>query len=80
MNQINMLNKQGGTSRGIQDDMFKSQYDAATSLSQEPGNRLGILGGVLQRLLPSTGVETTFGNEAGVNSLAGLLKLLGAIE
>ena len=80
MNQINMLNKQGGTSRDIQDNMYGSQYDAATGLAQEPGNRLGILGDVLQRLLPRTGVSTTFGNEAGVNSLSGLLKLLGAIE
>ena len=80
MNQINMLNKQGGTSRDIQDNMYGSQYDAATGLAQEPGNRLGILGDVLQRLLPRTGVSTTFGNEAGVNSLSGLLALLGAIE
>ena len=80
MNQINMLNKQGGTSRGVQDDMYGAQYNAATSLSKEPGNRLGILGDVLQRLLPSTGVSTTFGNEAGVNSLGALLKLLGAVK
>ena len=60
--------------------MYGAQYKAATSLSNEPGNRLGILGGVLQKLLPNTGSSTTFGNEAGVNSLAALLKLLGAVE
>ena len=80
LKQIESLNQQGGTSRDIQDNMYGSQYDAATGLAQEPGNRLGILGDVLQRLLPRTGVSTTFGNEAGVNSLSGLLKLLGAIE
>jgi hypothetical protein len=80
LRQIGALNQQGGTSRGIQDDMYGSQFDAATGLAAEPGNRLGILGAVLQRLLPSTGVETKFGNEAGVNSLGALLKLLGAVE
>ena len=80
LRQIDALNQQGGTSRGIQDKMYGAQFDAATGLAAEPGNRLGILGDVLQRLLPRTGVSTTFGNEAGVNSLAGLLTLLGAIK
>ena len=60
LKQINALNQQGGTSRDIQDNMYGAQYDAATGLAQEPGNRLGILGDVLQRLLPRTGVSTTF--------------------
>ena len=61
MNQINMLNKQGGTSRDIQNDMYGAQFDAATGLAKEPGNRLGILGDVLQRLLPTTQSRTQYG-------------------
>ena len=80
MNQIGTLSKMGGQARGIQNDMFGSQFNAATSLAAEPGNRMSMYGKALQGLLPSTGAATTFGNEAGVNPLAGLLQLLGAIK
>ena len=59
--QIDTLNQQGGTSRGIQDQMYGAQFDAATGLAEEPGNRLGILGDVLQRLLPNTRSRTQYG-------------------
>jgi len=79
-NQINTLQGLGATGRGIQDQMYGSQFNAATNLAAEPGNRMGMYGKALQGLLPSTGAATTFGNEAGVNPLAGLLQLLGAIK
>jgi len=79
-NQINTLQGLGATGRGIQDDMYGAQFNAATNLAAEPGNRMGMYGKALQGLLPNTGAATTFGNEAGVNPLAGLLQLLGAIK
>jgi len=80
MNQMGAFNQMGGVGRGIQDQMYGSQFDAATGLAAEPGNRLANYGGALQRLLPNTGASTTFKNEAGVNPLAALLKLMGAIQ
>ena len=41
--------------------MYGAQYDAATGLAAEPGNRLGILGAVLQQLLPNTRSTTQYG-------------------
>jgi len=79
-NQINTLQGLGATGRGIQDDMYGAQFNAANQLAAEPRNRMSFYGQGLQNLLPSTGAATTFGNEAGVNPLAGLLQLLGAIK
>jgi hypothetical protein len=80
MNQMNAFQGLGQGARSIQDQMYGAQFDAATGLAAEPGNRLANYGGALQRLLPSTGASTTFKNEAGVNPFAALLKLLGAVE
>ena len=80
LTQIKALQGLGQGARGIQDDMYGAQFDAATNLAAEPGNRMGMYGKALQGLLPNTGAATTFGNEAGVNPLAGLLQLLGAIR
>ena len=80
LKQIDSLQGLGATGRGIQDDMYGAQFNAATNLAAEPGNRMGVYGKALQTLLPNTGAATTFGNEAGVNPLAGLLQLLGAIK
>ena len=68
LNQIGALNTQGGTSRDIQNDMYGSQFDAATGLAEEPGNRLGILGDVLQQLLPNTRSTTQYGQRDPNNS------------
>ena len=80
LTQMGALSKMGGQARGIQDDMYGAQFDAANRLAAEPRNRMSFYGQGLQNLLPSTGASTTFGNEAGVNPLAGLLQLLGAIR
>ena len=80
MNQMNAFQGLGQGARGIQNDMYGAQFDAATGLAAEPGNRLANYGRSLQNLLPSTGASTTFQNEAGVNPLAALLKLLGAVQ
>ena len=80
LKQIDSLQGLGATGRGIQNDMYGAQFNAATNLAAEPGNRMGNYGKALQTLLPNTGAATTFGNEAGVNPLAGLLQLLGAIK
>jgi len=78
LNQIGALNTQGGTSRGIQDKMYGAQFDAATGLAQEPGNRLGILGSVLQKLLPDTRSRTQYGQTPSDNDFVQQLKdLLG---
>ena len=80
MNQMNAFQGLGQGARSIQDQMYGAQFNAANQLAAEPGNRMGMYGKALQGLLPNTGAATTFGNEAGVNPLAGLLQLLGAIK
>ena len=80
MNQMDTFSQMGKGARGIQDTMYGAQFNAANQLAAEPRNRMSFYGQGLQNLLPSTGAATTFGNEAGVNPLAGLLQLLGAIK
>ena len=78
LNQIGALNTQGGTSRDIQNQMYGSQFDAATGLAAEPGNRLGILGNVLAQLLPDTRSKTQYGqSDNSFNLLDKLNELLG---
>jgi hypothetical protein len=79
LRQIDALNQQGGTSRGIQDKMYGAQFDAATGLAAEPGNRLGILGAVLKQLLPTDKSTTTFGSAASDNNAFNIMSLLGLL-
>ena len=79
LSQIDSLQGLGQGARNIQDNMYGAQFNAARSLATEPMSRMQSYQGMLG-MLPRTTSATTFGNEAGVNPLAGLLQLLGAIE
>jgi len=76
MNQMNAFNQMGGIGRGIQDQMFGSQFDAANRMAQEPWTRMGMLQGMMG-MLPKTGAKTEFGAAAGTDPIAGILALLG---
>ena len=78
MNQITGLGNMGQQARGIQDAMYGAQFDAATGLANEPGKRLGQLGGVLSQLLPDTRSRTQYGQTGSNNDFVQQLKdLLG---
>jgi hypothetical protein len=53
MNQINAFNQMGGVGRDIQQQMYGSQYDAASRMAQEPWRRMQGWQGMLG-MLPST--------------------------
>ena len=79
LNQISTLEGLGTTGRDIQQQMYGAQYGGAQRMAQEPWQRMGQWQGMLG-MLPPTMARTEYGTEAGVNPLAGLLKLLGAIK
>ena len=77
LKQINAFEGLGRTGRGIQDQMYGAQFDAANRLATEPRERLTALQGMLS-LLPTTRSTTTFNPQAtGFNPLLGILQLLG---
>jgi len=76
MNQINAFNQMGQTGRGIQDQMYGAQYGAAQQMAQEPWQRMGMWGNMMQGMMPKTGAATTFKSSAGTNPFMGLLSLL----
>ena len=77
LRQIGALEGLGRTGRGIQDQMYGAQFDAANRLALEPRQRLSALQGMLS-LLPTTRSTTTFNPQAtGFNPLLGILQLLG---
>ena len=80
LNQIKAFEGLGRTGRGIQDQMYGAQFDAANRLALEPRQRLSALQGMLS-LLPTTRSTTTFNPQAtGFNPLLGILQLLGGIN
>ena len=76
LTQINALEGLGRTGRGIQDQMYGAQFDAAGRLAGEPARRLTLLQNMLG-MLPENKATTTFGAEAGTDPIAGILALLG---
>ena len=76
LKQINAFEGLGRTGRGIQDQMYGAQFDAAGRLAGEPGRRLTLLQNMLG-MLPQTRAKTTFGAAAGTDPIAGILALLG---
>ena len=77
LRQIGTLEGLGRTGRGIQDQMYGAQFDAANRLALEPRQRLSALQGMLS-LLPTTRSTTTFNPQATpFNPLLGILQLLG---
>ena len=79
MNQLNAFNQMGGVGRGIQDQMYGAQFDAANTMAQEPWQRMGMWGNMMQGMMPKTGAATTFKSSAGTNPFMGLLSLLGGL-
>jgi len=59
MNQIDAFNQMGGIGRGIQDQMYGAQFDAASNMAQEPWRRMQGLQGMLG-MLPTTRSQTTW--------------------
>ena len=76
LKQINAFEGLGRTGRGIQDQMYGAQFDAAGKLAGEPARRLTLLQNMLG-MLPQNKATTTFGAEAGTDPIAGILALLG---
>ena len=76
MNQINAFEGLGRTGRGIQDQMYGAQYDAANRMAMEPWQRMSALQNMLG-MLPKTAARTEFGAAAGTDPIAGILALLG---
>jgi len=76
LKQINSFEGLGRTGRGIQDQMYGAQFDAAGKLAGEPARRLTLLQNMLE-MLPQNKATTTFGAEAGTDPIAGILALLG---
>jgi len=78
LRQMNTLQGLGSTGRGIQNDMYGSQFDAATNLAAEPGNRMQAYQGMLG-MLPSTYAGTTFGTGTSDKDAFGIMNLLGLL-
>ena len=78
MNQINAFNQMGGVGRGIQGDMYGAQFDAAKRMANEPWQRMGMWGNMMQPMMPTQIAETKFGQQPNdMDPLRGLLSLLG---
>ena len=76
MNQINAFNQMGGVGRGIQDQMYGTQFDAARRMAGEPWQRMSLWQNMMQGMMPRTGAATTYKANAGTNPFLGLLSLL----
>ena len=76
LKQINAFEGLGRTGRGIQNQMFGAQFDAADRLAAEPQRRLDSLRAALS-MLPTTRATTEFNAKAGTDPIAGILALLG---
>ena len=70
------FNKMGATGRGIQNQMYGAQYDAANRMAQEPWQRMGQWGNMMGGMMPQTGAVSKFGAAAGTDPLAAILALL----
>jgi len=78
LNQLRTFEGLGRTGRGIQDQMFGAQFDAANRLAAEPQRRLDNLRAALG-LLPTTRSTTRFGTQASDKDAFGILSLLGIL-
>jgi|DEB0MinimDraft_12_1074336.scaffolds.fasta_scaffold09762_3 hypothetical protein len=77
LKQINAFEGLGRTGRGIQNQMYGAQFDAANRLSAEPTQRLKNLQSMLG-LLPTTRSTTTFNPIANTyDPMQGIMDLLG---
>ena len=78
MNQIDAFNQMGRTGRGIQDQMYGAQYDAASNMAMEPWSRMQGLQSMMG-MLPTTRSTTTFGSQPSDQDAFGILSLLGLV-
>ena len=78
MNQIDAFNQLGRTGRGIQDQMYGAQYDAASNMAMEPWRRMQGLQSMMG-MLPTTRSTTTFGSQPSDQDAFGILSLLGLV-
>ena len=78
MNQIDAFNQMGRTGRGIQDQMYGAQYDAASNMAMEPWRRMQRLQSMMG-MLPTTRSTTTFGSQPSDQDAFGILSLLGLV-
>ena len=78
MNQIGAFNQMGQTGRGIQNQMYGAQFDAANRMAQEPWQRMQAWGSMMQPMMPQTTATTVYGQQPNdMDPLRGLLSLLG---
>ena len=78
MNQIGAFNQMGQTGRGIQNQMYGAQFDAANRMAQEPWQRMQAWGSMMQPMMPQTTATTVYGQQQNdMDPLRGLLSLLG---
>ena len=78
MNQINAFNQMGGVGRGIQDQMYGAQFDAAKRTAREPWQRMSLWQNMMQGMMPQTRSQTTWNPMASPSDpLRGLASILG---
>jgi len=61
MNQMGAFNQMGQAGRGIQNQMYGAQFDAASRMAQEPWQRMGQWGGMMQNMMPQTTAGSRWG-------------------
>jgi hypothetical protein len=76
-NMISVFDRFGQTGRGIQNQMYGAQFDAAKQMAMEPYKRMQMYQNMLQPMLPK-GSYTQYGTQAG-GGVADLLRMFGMI-
>ena len=75
MNQIGAFDKFGQQGRGIQNEMFGAQYDAANKMAQEPWQRMTQWKNMMSGMAPPQ-ATTTYGTQGG-GGVFDLMKMFG---
>ena len=63
MNQIGAFNQMGGVGRGIQNQMYGAQFDAAQRMADEPWKRMQAWGSMMQPMMPQTISQSKWGGQ-----------------
>ena len=74
---IGAFDRLGQTGRGIQNQMYGAQYDAASQMAMEPWKRMQAYQGMLAPMLPQ-GANTTWNPQAG-SGLSNYMKFFGMV-
>jgi hypothetical protein len=75
MNQIGAFDKFGQQGRGIQNEMFGAQFDAANKMAQEPWQRMNQWKSMMSGMAPPQ-ATTTYGTQGG-GGVFDLMKMFG---